>query len=40
MFGAPHAHEKGGVDGDIGWFLRNRLVPVPSVGRIVRSGVL
>ncbi|WP_191297566.1 IS21 family transposase [Lentzea cavernae] len=25
------AHEKGGVEGEIGWFRRNHLVPVPEV---------
>ena len=25
------AHEKGGVEGQIGWFRRNHLVPVPEV---------
>ncbi|MFE9328741.1 Mu transposase domain-containing protein [Nocardia sp. NPDC052278] len=29
--GIEGAHEKGGVEGDIGWFRRNRLVPVPEV---------
>jgi len=27
--GVEGAHEKGGVEGDIGWFRRNHLVPVP-----------
>ncbi len=27
--GLEGAHEKGGVEGDIGWFRRNHLVPVP-----------
>lgn len=26
--GLEGAHEKGGVEGDIGWFRRNHLVPV------------
>lgn len=25
------AHEKGGVEGQIGWFRRNHLVPIPEV---------
>jgi transposase len=29
--GREGAHEKGGVEGDIGWFRRNYLVPVPEV---------
>lgn len=29
--GLPGAHEKGGVEGQIGWFRRNHLVPVPEV---------
>ncbi|MGH3627174.1 MAG: IS21 family transposase, partial [Sciscionella sp.] len=29
--GLSGAHEKGGVEGDIGWFRRNHLVPVPEV---------
>jgi hypothetical protein len=29
--GITGAHEKGGVEGDIGWFRRNHLVPVPEV---------
>ena len=29
--GLTGAHEKGGVEGDIGWFRRNHLVPVPEV---------
>lgn len=29
--GVAGAHEKGGVEGDIGWFRRNHLVPVPKV---------
>ena len=27
--GIEGAHEKGGVEGQIGWFRRNHLVPVP-----------
>jgi hypothetical protein len=29
--GLSGAHEKGGVEGQIGWFRRNHLVPVPQV---------
>jgi transposase len=29
--GLAGAHEKGGVEGQIGWFRRNHLVPVPSL---------
>ena len=32
--GVEGAHEKGGVEGDIGWFRRNHLVPVPEVDSI------
>jgi transposase len=32
--GREGAHEKGGVEGDIGWFRRNYLVPVPEVGSL------
>jgi transposase len=32
--GIGGAHEKGGVEGQIGWFRRNRLVPVPEVPSI------
>jgi transposase len=33
--GIGGAHEKGGVEGQIGWFRRNHLVPVPEVESIV-----
>ncbi|MFF0001225.1 hypothetical protein [Streptomyces avermitilis] len=29
--GIQGAHEKGGVDGQIGYFRRNHFVPVPSL---------
>ena len=29
--GVQGAHEKGGVEGQIGWFRRNHLVPIPEV---------
>ncbi len=32
--GLAGAHEKGGVEGQIGWFRRNHLVPVPEVASI------
>ena len=32
--GMQGAHEKGGVEGEVGRFRRNHLVPVPSVGSI------
>jgi transposase len=32
--GREGAHEKGGVEGDIGWFRRNYLVPVPEAGSL------
>ncbi len=32
--GQNGAHEKGGVEGDVGWFRRNHLVPVPKVSSL------
>lgn len=32
--GITGAHEKGGVEGQVGWFRRNRLVPVPEVATL------
>lgn len=32
--GITGAHEKGGVEGDIGWFRRNHFVPLPEVDSI------
>ena len=29
--GIDGAHEKGGVEGEVGWFRRNRLTPMPEV---------
>lgn len=29
--GEQGAHEKGGIEGEVGWFRRNRLVPVPEL---------
>lgn len=38
--GLQGAHEKGGVAGDIGWFRRNRLVPVPEVDNLTELNEL
>lgn len=38
--GLGGAHEKGGVEGDIGWFRRNHLVPVPQVRSLVELNEL
>jgi hypothetical protein len=32
--GVDGAHEKGGVEGEVGWFRRNHLVPVPVVASL------
>ncbi|WP_299168646.1 IS21 family transposase [uncultured Arthrobacter sp.] len=32
--GIDGAHEKGGVEGEVGWFRRNRLSPMPIVGSL------
>ncbi|MFB6989354.1 hypothetical protein [Streptomyces sp. NPDC056304] len=32
--GIEGAHERGGVEGRIGWFRRNRMVPVPEVASL------
>jgi transposase len=32
--GIEGSHEKGGVEGDIGWFRRNHLVPVPKLASL------
>ena len=37
--GIAGAHEKGGVEGDIGWFRRSYLVPVPSFDTIAALNV-
>src|SRR5664279_4659421 len=34
LVGIQGAHEKGGVEGEVGRFRRNHLVPVPQVGSI------
>ncbi|OYO19830.1 IS21 family transposase [Enemella dayhoffiae] len=38
--GIQGAHEKGGVEGQIGWFRRNHLVPVPEVDSIAELNAL
>jgi transposase len=38
--GIRGAHEKGGVEGQIGWFRRNHLVPVPNVATIAELNEL
>jgi hypothetical protein len=37
--GLQDAHEKGGVEGQIGWFRRNHLVPVPDVESLAERHV-
>ena len=32
--GIAGAHEKGGVEGEVGWFRRNHLTPMPEVGSL------
>lgn len=38
--GVEGAHEKGGVEGQIGWFRRNHLVPVPRVDSIAELNAM
>jgi hypothetical protein len=38
--GREGAHEKGGVEGDIGWFRRNHLVPVPEVDSLAELNAM
>jgi hypothetical protein len=38
--GIEGAHEKGGVEGQIGWFRRNHLVPVPHVDSLAELNVM
>jgi transposase len=38
--GIKGAHEKGGVEGDIGWFRRNHLVPVPEVASLAELNAM
>ena len=34
------AHEKGGVEGQIGWFRRNHLVPIPEVDSLAELNAM
>lgn len=38
--GKQGAHEKGGVEGDIGWFRRNHLVPIPEVASLAELNTM
>jgi hypothetical protein len=38
--GLAGSHEKGGVEGEIGWFRRRHLVPVPKVSSLVELNEL
>jgi transposase len=38
--GLAGAHEKGGVEGQIGWYRRNHLVPVPDVDSLAELNAL
>nr|WP_214412041.1 hypothetical protein [Sphaerisporangium fuscum] len=38
--GKQGAHEKGGVEGDIGWFHRNHLVPIPEVASLAELNMM
>jgi transposase len=38
--GQEGAHEKGGVEGEVGRFRRNRLVPVPDVGSLAELNAM
>lgn len=38
--GIKGAHEKGGVEGQVGWFRRNHLVPVPEVESLAELNAL
>lgn len=38
--GREGAHEKGGMEGQIGWFRRNHLVPVPEVSSLVELNAM
>ena len=40
MPGIEGAHEKGGVEGEVGRFRRNRLVPVPEVGSLAELNAM
>lgn len=34
------AHEKGGFEGQIGWYRRNHLVPVPEVDSLAEPNIM
>ncbi|MFZ2527497.1 MAG: hypothetical protein WAX14_07565 [Rhodococcus sp. (in: high G+C Gram-positive bacteria)] len=38
--GITGAHEKGGVEGQVGWFRRNHLVSIPEVGSLAELNAL
>lgn len=38
--GLQGAHEKGGVEGQVGWYRRNHLVPVPAVDSIAQLNAM
>lgn len=38
--GVEGAHEKGGVEGNVGWFRRNHLVPVPEVDTLAELNAM
>lgn len=38
--GIHGAHEKGGVEGDVGWFRRNHFVPVPEVASLAELNAM
>ena len=38
--GIQGAHEKGGVEGQIGWFRRNHLVPIPEVDSLAELNAM
>lgn len=38
--GIQGAHEKGGVEGDVGWFRRNHLVPIPEADSIAELNAM
>ncbi|MGW2835792.1 hypothetical protein [Streptomyces sp. NPDC001286] len=38
--GIEGAHEKGGVEGQIGWFRRNHFVPVPEIDSLAHLNML
>jgi transposase len=38
--GIEGAHEKGGVEGQVGWFRRNHLVPVPEVASLAELNAM